>query len=583
MNPRMNTSPLARISFDPNEGFILLVCVIFLISIFVLDIFMKVGFVVSVLYVIPVVVCIWSPRRRTIWLITGIASLLTIIAIPLKPPGDFLFPLFNRPMSLVAIWTVAFLGDWFTTDRRNAQKALERSNQRTMRILDNIPELYYEVDRDWNFVYVNKKLTDSAGLESTDIIGRNIWELYPMNLGTSMEKNFREAMEKRESRQFEYGGLYSKAWYVMTVHPSTEGILVLGTDITERKNAEEALKDSEGMLEAFFAASPSILTIEDNEFRYVKTDGQTPSYFGLNRESIIGRSAKDLAQGLDEKVDAIKKSVIETGKPVLNVEIDNPIPNHPGEIGYWRASFFPVPLPGGRRGLGIIGVDISERQKMEEVLRRSNAELEQFAYAASHDLQEPLRMIIGHLGLLEKKLSRSLDENTRQNFELAMDGGMRMKALIDDLLEYSRVESRGKPFANVEMNEVVENAVKNISKAIEEVGVELVVHPLPAIWADETQMVQLMQNLLSNAAKFHGKERPRIEVSSLNLDEEIIFAVKDNGIGLNMMHAERIFRMFHRLDSKYPGTGLGLEEFGSNRRKGKGRLFSSAFPANSST
>jgi light-regulated signal transduction histidine kinase (bacteriophytochrome) len=169
-------------------------------------------------------------------------------------------------------------------------------------------------------------------------------------------------------------------------------------------------------------------------------------------------------------------------------------------------------------------------------------------------------MIIGHLGLLELKLSDRIDEGTKQNFEMAIAGGMRMKTLIDDLLEYSRVESRGRPFEYVKMNEAVGRAAQNIAKTMEEVRAELEVHPIPSIWADEMQMTQLVQNLLSNAMKLHGKEKPRVEISSTEMNAEIVFAVKDNGIGLNMAYADRIFQMFQRLNSgsKYPGTGIGL-------------------------
>jgi PAS domain S-box-containing protein len=204
--------------------------------------------------------------------------------------------------------------------------------------------------------------------------------------------------------------------------------------------------------------------------------------------------------------------------------------------------------------------DITEHKKMVEELRRSNTELQQFAYVASHDLQEPLRMVVSYLTLLEKKYRDKLDPGAQEFIHYAVDGGNRMRNLIDDLLEYSRVDTKSKEFVLVDMNDVVARTLANISVVIEESKAEILVDSLPTIVADKSQMVQVMQNLVSNAIKFRGPDRPKISISAPIKSGEWTIAVKDNGIGLSMEFSEKIFLMFQRLHTarEYPGTGVGL-------------------------
>jgi two-component system, chemotaxis family, sensor kinase Cph1 len=201
-----------------------------------------------------------------------------------------------------------------------------------------------------------------------------------------------------------------------------------------------------------------------------------------------------------------------------------------------------------------------EVQARTEELQKSNAELRQFAYVASHDLQEPLRMVISYLTLLEDHYQDKLDEDGSEFIHYAVDGGKRMKALIDDLLAYSRIENKGRNFAPVNMNEVMENVVDGLTISMQENGASIILDTMPTIWADESQMLQLMQNLVSNAIKFHGPDRPVVHVSATEQERGWTFSVRDNGIGLSMEYSERIFQMFQRLHSRdrFPGSGVGL-------------------------
>ncbi len=201
-----------------------------------------------------------------------------------------------------------------------------------------------------------------------------------------------------------------------------------------------------------------------------------------------------------------------------------------------------------------------EIQRYAKDLERSNKELQQFAYVASHDLQEPLRMISNFLQLLERRYSPKLDTNAKDFIHYAVDGAVRMQALIDDLLEYSRVGTRGKPFEEVDLNEVVGQAKNYLNMAISEHKANVKCEVLPTIFGDDTQLTQVFQNLIGNAIKFHGKKTPEIHISSTRSNGNYEIQVKDNGIGIDPQYKDRIFLIFQRLHNRedYPGTGIGL-------------------------
>ncbi|KKL65021.1 hypothetical protein LCGC14_2159130, partial [marine sediment metagenome] len=195
-----------------------------------------------------------------------------------------------------------------------------------------------------------------------------------------------------------------------------------------------------------------------------------------------------------------------------------------------------------------------------ENLKFLNQELQQFAYVASHDLQEPLRMVISFTQLLAKRYNDKLDEDAKDYINFAVDGARRMQTLINDLLSYSRITTRGDPFKIVNLKNVLEDIILNLQIKIKETSAKITYGEMPSLFADKTQLMQLFQNLISNALRFRSKELPLIHISAQHSYKEWIFSVKDNGIGIEQRFFKKIFVIFQRLHTRdeYPGSGIGL-------------------------
>ncbi len=201
-----------------------------------------------------------------------------------------------------------------------------------------------------------------------------------------------------------------------------------------------------------------------------------------------------------------------------------------------------------------------ELSEIMEDLRRSNEDLQQFAYVASHDLQEPLRAIVSFSQLLEDKYYDKIDKDGKEFIHFITDGAKKMNILIKDLLSYSRITTHANPSKIVNLEKIIKDALYNLQEAIKESGAVITYDKMPILKVDKTQFIQLFQNLLSNAIKFRREELPRIHIGVRKINDEWLFSVKDNGIGIESKFFDKLFNIFYRLHTKeeYPGTGIGL-------------------------
>ncbi len=336
-------------------------------------------------------------------------------------------------------------------------------------------------------------------------------------------------------------------------------------DISDRKRAQAALQESEQRLRLFIEYAPAALAMFDREMRYLQASRRWRADYGLGGRDLTGLCHYEVFPEVSERWKEVHRRGL--AGEVLRSESDR-FERADGSVQWIKWEIRPWYEIGGRiGGIVIFAEDITERKRAEEELSRkaedlarSNQDLEQFAYVASHDLQEPLRMVSAYTQLLEERYRGQLDASADQYIGYAVEGATRMQALIQDLLAFSRVGRRGKERQTVDCRGVIAEAAQNLKAAIGEAGAVLSYGQLPMVFADRSQMVQLFQNLISNAIKFRGERSPAISVSAEQRLNGWVFAVADNGIGMAGQHCERIFEIFHRLHSRaeYPGNGIGL-------------------------
>ena len=355
--------------------------------------------------------------------------------------------------------------------------------------------------------------------------------------------------------------------YTFLLDLAPKRALICIQDITQLKQGEEALRETRDYLENLINYANAPIIVWDPEFRVTRFNHAFERLTGLKAEDVLGKKLDMLfpQDRREASMAHIRRAV--AGERWEAVEI--PILRKDGEVRTVLWNSATLYDPDDETAIATIaqGQDITGRKQAEEALKRrtdelarSNAELEQFAYVASHDLQEPLRMVSSYVKLLAKRYKGKLDQDADEFIGYAHDGAVRMQRLINDLLAYSRVGTRGKKFEEVNLETALAEALDNLKVAIRENKAVVTHDPLPTVYGDNGQLAQVFQNLIDNAIKFRGEKPPRVHISASGRENECVCSVRDNGIGIAPEYFDKVFALFQRLHTRkeYPGTGIGL-------------------------
>ncbi len=457
-------------------------------------------------------------------------------------------------------------------------------------------------DINQNIVLVNKAFCNFLCALRQDVIETNIFfwleqfDNNAVNRWSEMEASVQSKgsvqniIFQKTTRDVERYFSVSASILQLVINEERGVIVSIWRDITKQMQAKQKLRDSEETLrklnmELEQRVEQRILEIKqayseldqifntvlpmyvvDKNYAIIKINDTLTSLLQINKNELIGKKCYEIWKGpFCNTPDCSLKQIL-AGKDKCEYEADKKLRD--GRMISYIANVIPYRNLNGEV-IGVIKsiIIITEHKKAEEELKatlkelkRSNAELEQFAYVASHDLQEPLRMVASFTQLLQNRYQDKLDDDANDFINYAVDGAIRMQNLISDLLIFSRVGIRGKLFKTTDMNTVLEAVINTFRQKIKETNTKITYKSLPVILADESLMIQLLQNLISNAIKFRSEEPPCIHVSGEIKADKWIFSVSDNGIGMESKYFDRVFVIFQRLHKKdeYEGTGIGL-------------------------
>ncbi len=466
--------------------------------------------------------------------------------------------------------------------RQAAEDALRGSVQQYRELVDLAQEGIWAIDADARTTYVNPRMAEMLGYTAEEMLGRPLYDFADATGQQTIIRNLeRRKQGIREQHDFRF---VPKAGPPIETLVSTTplldangaytGAIAVITDVTERQHAEARLQRERKLLFTLIDNMPDFIYVKDAEARFLIANRTLVRLVGAaGPADLLGKSDADFfSPDLAERYIADDLAVIRSGQPLIGRE--EPALTPSGARGWQITTKAPLRDEAGQViGLVGIGRDITarkqaadERQELLTQLARSNADLQQFAYIASHDLQEPLHMVASFLGLLKERYGGQLDRDADEFIGFAVDGAERMQRLIDDLLEYSRFSTRRQPFALTDCNQIFQETLCGLQLAIADAVATVTSDPLPMVVADRSQMGELLLNLIGNALKYHGDRPPVVHVAAhetFEVSETLKvweFAVRDNGIGIAPVDQGRIFGMFQRLHSRseYEGTGIGL-------------------------
>jgi PAS domain S-box-containing protein len=517
---------------------------------------------------------------------------------------------FGAALSLLlfgVVWSLLRTKERAERIAREQTKSLRESEMKFRELFDQAPMGIWLIDHRGRVLDCNAKFAEYAGSSRGRIIGFDMLNDAKDNiLADSIRRALSGVTVSAELPYTSTTGnktsIYHYLFKPVYIDGSFAFVLSYCEDIKARKQAEEALRESEGR---FREMAENI----DQVFFVAATDYSSFIYLSPAFERIWGHPAGLLMENPQAWINFLHPedrdrvlSLVARSMEREDYEAEFRIIRGDGQVRYLYAHAFNLPER-DERPCHVVGfqTDITERKLAElaleartKELERSNAELEQFAYIASHDLREPLRMVSSFVGLLERRYSDRLDKDGLEFIAFAKDGAERMNRLVLDLLDFSRIGRKSPPVKPVPLEQAVTLATTYLQAKIDETGAKIdVAATLPTLRASEQELARLMQNLIDNAIKYHKPgEPPRISISARREGDEWIISVADQGIGIQPEHFNRIFGIFQRLHTrdKYEGTGIGLaickkvvEHWGGRiwveSGLGEGAVFSFALPA----
>jgi len=459
------------------------------------------------------------------------------------------------------------------------KKKLEQELAYQALLVEKVSDAIISTDKNLKIKSWNKAAENMYGWNSNEVIGKPLSEIIPEEYPYAQKGEVNEQIFEngfwmgeitQKKRDNTLINIFSSSTLIRDNMGKIQGVVTINQDFTKRKKVELKLIKETEKIKKYLDIAGVILVVLDKRGNIVMLNKKGYEILQYTEGELIGRNWFDIYIPKENP-----KEIYEIFKKLMRNEsqntefYENSILTKSGEemIIAWHSTLL-YDNNGEIIGTLSSGGDITELKKGEqdllstlENLKEVNSELERFAYVASHDLQEPLRMITSFIQLLEKRYKDKLDEEANEFITFIVDGAKRMQLMISDLLFYSRIGRKEKEFSQLDVNIILENVISNLRIKIEETNAKITHDPLPILIGNEAEFVQLLQNLIYNAIKFHRKEEtPVVHISAKFQKNQWIFSVRDNGIGIDSQFFDRIFIIFQRLHKKeeYDGTGIGL-------------------------